>query len=147
MNAVPQDKVGRASALTNTLRNIFTAISMAFISTIVSSNTNFNYARLAEQINPSNQIAVDTVKQLSSLFVKSGMTPADAQAYAYSSIAGLIQKQAYLDALNLANEVMIIAAIIAIPIALILRTPKNDKTRKRKGVNQEKRQDLGTVAE
>lgn len=147
MNAVPQDKVGRASALTNTLRNIFTSISMAFISTIVTSNTNFNYTRLAEQINPSNQTAVDTVKQLAALFVKAGMTPADAQAYAYSSIAGLIQKQAYLDALNLANEIMIIAVIIVIPIALMMRAPKNEKNRKRKEAKHEKGQDLGTAVE
>jgi EmrB/QacA subfamily drug resistance transporter len=147
MNAVPKDKVGRASALTNTLRNILNAISMALISTIVSTGTNFNYARLTEEINMSNQTAIDTIKQLTSLFMKSGLSSSEAQASAYSAIGGLIQKQSYLNALNYANEIIIISVIVAIPLALLMRTPGKEGARVKKESEHGKKQELGVAAE
>lgn len=147
MNAVPQEKVARASALTNTLRNILTSISMAFISTMVSTTTNNNFSRLAEQVNPANQTAMDTIKQLSGLFMQSGLTSTEAQASAYSTLAGLIQKQAYLDALNYANEVMVLAAVVAVPLALFMRSGGKVRKRKDKEVNHGSVQELSAAVE
>lgn len=147
MNAVPPDQVGRATALGNTMRNMITSICMAFLSTIVSTNTNYNYARLAEQVNSTNVTAVSTIKQLAGLFMKSGMTSAEAQASAYSTLAGVVQKQAYLDAMNYANATIVLAAAVAIPLILLMKDSKNKKVREKKEKNHGKEPELGTAAE
>lgn len=145
MNSVPAHLVGKASALTNTMRNILTSVSMAFLSTLISSKTIYNFAKLAEQVSPSNQTAIDTIKQLSGLFMSSGLSASEAQISAISTISAIVQKEAYLGALNDANTVIVIAVIIGIALAFSMRNSKEENTLKNKEVNYEKEPELGAA--
>ncbi|MDK2800835.1 MAG: hypothetical protein PWQ70_2454 [Clostridiales bacterium] len=62
MNSVPSHLVGKASALSNTIRQIAGSISVTIMTTIIQSNLNMNYAHMSEQITPFNQMAVNTIK-------------------------------------------------------------------------------------
>ncbi|QAT43379.1 DHA2 family efflux MFS transporter permease subunit [Aminipila luticellarii] len=124
MNAVPLHLTGRASALTNTVKNIFSSISVTIVATLMTTATNNNYARLSEDMTLSNQAVADTIKQMQGLYMTSGMSSADAQASAMSSIAGLLQKQAYLDAVNYTIAFTVIAILITIFLAFMMKARK-----------------------
>jgi hypothetical protein len=122
MNDIPAHLVGKASALANTIRNIFGSVSVTLVATIISTRMNLNYAILADQITPFNQTAVDTVNSLQRLYMSSGLVSADAQVSALSTITGLVVKQAYLDAIDYAAAFTAIAVVIAVLLVLMMRT-------------------------
>ncbi|QIB70163.1 DHA2 family efflux MFS transporter permease subunit [Aminipila butyrica] len=124
MNAVPLNLTGRASALTNTLRNIFSSISVTIVATMMTTQTNSNYARLAEDVTLSNQAVAGTIKQIQAVYLTSGMTTADAQASAISAIAGVLQKQAYLDAINYTIAFTVVTVLIPVVLVFLLRAQK-----------------------
>jgi EmrB/QacA subfamily drug resistance transporter len=145
MNDVPANMIGKASALTTTVSNIFSSMSVTLVATLISTGMNSNYAKLAEQVTPFNQTAVDVTKQLQGLYMASGLTQADAQASALSTITGVIQQQAYLDAINYATAFTAIAVLIAVLLVFMMRTPKRHKAPKNKEVMYDKEPQLSTV--
>lgn len=124
MNAVPLKLTGRASALTNTLRNIFSSISVTIVATLMTTKMNNNYSRLAEDVTLSNQAITDTIKQIQGIYMSSGMNSADAQGSAVTAIAGVIQKQAYLDAINYTIAFTAVTVIIAIALVFMMKAQK-----------------------
>ena len=144
MNAIPIHLTARASALTNTFRNIFSSISVTVVATIMTSRTTINFSHLSEQVTLSNPTAVDSIKQLQAVYTTTGMTSIEAQANALSTIAGVLQKQAYLDAINYAIGFTAIAVVIAVVLVLMMRTTTKEifKVEGNKGVKNEQ---LGTI--
>lgn len=144
MNAIPLHLTARASALTNTFRNIFSSISVTVVATIMTSRTTINFSHLSEQVTLSNPTAVDSIKQLQAVYTTTGMTSTEAQANALSTIAGVLQKQAYLDAINYAIGFTAIAVVIAVVLVLMMRTTTKEifKVEGNKGVKNEQ---LGTI--
>lgn len=124
MNAVPLKLTGRASALTNTLRNIFSSISVTIVATLMTTKMNNNYSRLAEDVTLSNQAVTDTIKQIQGAYMSSGMTSADAQVSAVTAIAGVIQKQAYLDAINYTIAFTAVTVVVAIALVFMMKAQK-----------------------
>jgi EmrB/QacA subfamily drug resistance transporter len=142
MNAVPAHLVGRASALTNTVRNIVSSISVTLVAMIMTNKLSYNYARMAEQISPSNQAAVDVMKQLQGMYMASKLSAGEAQVSAISAVSGMIQKQAYLDAINSAVAFTVIAIVVGTALVFFMRTPKMVKNPGHKGVKYEKEPQL-----
>ncbi|WP_243158002.1 MFS transporter [Aminipila terrae] len=124
MNAVPLKLTGRASALTNTLRNIFSSISVTIVATLMTTKTTNNYARLAENVTLSNQAVTDTIKQIQGLYMTSGVSSTEAQASAITAIAGVVQKQAYLDAINYTIAFTTITVFAAIILVFLMKAQK-----------------------
>lgn len=145
MNDVPPNLIGKASALGNTIRNVLGSVSVTLVATLISTRMNFNYARLAEQVNPFNQTAVDVVKQLQDMNMASGLVPAEAQVSALTTITGLIQKQAYLDAINYATAFTAITVVVAVLLVFMMRTAKIHKSPKHEEVKYEKGPQLATA--
>lgn len=133
MNAVPIQLIGRASALSNTIKQVMGAVSVTIVSMVMQNNLNINYARLSEQVNMFSQPANDLVNGLKGVYLQNGLTPSEAQGTALSSIAGLVQRQAYIDAMGTAAAVMALSIILAIILALFLK----DKKKKAKESHKE----------
>ncbi len=123
MNAVPLHLTGKASALTNTLRNIFSSISVTIVATMMTTKMSDNFSRLAEEVTLSNQAVTDTIKQMQGIYTASGMTSSEAQASALSAIAGILQKQAYLDAVNYTIAFTAVAVLVAIVLVFMMKAP------------------------
>lgn len=145
MNDVPPNLLGKASALTNTFSNILSSMSVTLVATLISTGMNSNYAKLAEQVTPFNQTAVDAITQLQGLYIASGLVPSDAQVSAFSTVTGLIQKQAYLDAINYASAFTAMAVVIAVLLIFMMQTPKRHKALGKKEVTYEQKPQLSTV--
>lgn len=100
MNAVPQQMVTRASALSNTIRQISGALSITIMTTLIQNNLNFGYAYKAEQITPFNRLV---------------------SSENLSSVMGMIQRDAYLEAMRYAIEVSIFAVVISSIMVLFMK--------------------------
>ncbi|MHB8127064.1 MAG: DHA2 family efflux MFS transporter permease subunit, partial [Desulfitobacteriaceae bacterium] len=70
MNAVPRQLFGKATALSTTVRSIMQALAVTFMTTIISNMSNYNYARLTEQITPYNHTSNYILKALQGVFIK-----------------------------------------------------------------------------
>lgn len=127
MNAVPRHLFAKATALSTTVRSIFQALAITFMTTMISNRTNYNYARLAEQITPFNQTSNDLVKVLQGVFMKSGLSQGSAQGSAFSTLGKLIYLQAYLDAINYAIAITVLAVFAAIILVLMMSDKKTGK--------------------
>ncbi|MBB6214171.1 EmrB/QacA subfamily drug resistance transporter [Anaerosolibacter carboniphilus] len=136
MNAVPPQLVAKASALSNTIRQIAGALSVTIMTTLIQGNLNTNYARMSEQVNAFNQTSLDYIKQLQNYFMASGLSQNEAQGAALSMLNGMIQKDAYINAMKHAVEISVIAVVCAAIMVLLMRSKK-----KLKGPNDKKAMD------
>jgi len=129
MNDVPRHLFGKATALSTTVRSIMSALAITFMTTMISTTSSDNYARLTEQITPFNQTANSLLKGLQGIYMKNGLSQGDAQGSAMSSLVKMIYAQAYLDAMNYAIAITVFAVVIAIVLVQMMKNSKKSKTK------------------
>ena len=129
MNDVPRHLFGKATALSTTVRNIMGAVAITFMTTIISNQSSYNYARLSEQITPFNHTSSTIAKALQGIFMKSGLSQGVSQGYAYSTLGKMIYVQAYLNAVNYAIAVTVPAVFVAIILVLMMKSKKTTKNK------------------
>lgn len=137
MNVVPNHLISRASALSNTLRQIASSISVTFMSTLIQGRNDYNYAKLAEQINIYNKTANETISKLTKSYMSMGMQQGTAKASAISYLTKTIQGQAYIDAMAYSVTVTVIIVFVAIFLALFMGTKKAPKKEYKEGEKNE----------
>ena len=81
MNNVPRHLIGRASALSNTIRQVAGSLSVTILVTILNNRQTLNYYRLAEQINSFNQSSINCIKSLQGYLMQSGVSQGSAQGF------------------------------------------------------------------
>lgn len=129
MNAVPKHLAGRATALSSTVRSIVQALSITFMTSVISTQSGINYARFTEQITPFNATSNSISKVLQGVFVKYGLSQGDAQGVTFSTIGRLLYAQAYADAINYAIVLTVPSALIGIILVLMMSSKKTTKKR------------------
>lgn len=129
MNDVPRHLFSKATALSTTVRNIMGAVAITFMTTIISNQSSYNYARLSEQITPFNQTSSRISLALQGVFMKSGLSQEASQVYASSTLGRMIYAQAYLDAMNYAIAVTVLAVSIAVILVLMMKSKKTTKNK------------------
>ena len=67
MNTVPPHLVGRASAITNVIRQVFAAFGIAMFTTILQNRQVFHFANLARSVNMDSNMALAIQRQLQGL--------------------------------------------------------------------------------
>lgn len=130
MNSVPRNLFAKASALSTTFRSIAQALAVTFMTSIISNRLNYNYARLTEQITPFNKTSNYVISMLQAVYMKSGLSQGDAKGTALSTLSRMIYGQAYLDAMNYAVAVTVIAVFTAIVLVLFMRDKKKAEVKK-----------------
>ncbi|MGC7870040.1 DHA2 family efflux MFS transporter permease subunit [Desulfosporosinus sp. SYSU MS00001] len=135
MNAVPRHLYGKATALSTTIRSILSAVSVTFMTTIISGSTNVNYARLAEQITPFNRTASSVISMLKGVYWSYGLSQMNAMENAYATLGKVIYGQAYLDAMN--HAIALTVPIVFVAIVLVLMMSPKKATGQKKGPTQE----------
>ncbi len=124
MNCIPPHLTAKASALSNTIRQVTSSLSVTIMTTLIQSRTSFNYAKLANEITPFNQNAVNQIKVLTGVYMSAGYSAAKAQVAAVAEIAGALGKQAYIDAQTYAIALTSLSIILGIILVLFLREEK-----------------------
>lgn len=121
MNAIPPQLVGRASALSNTVRQVMAAVSVTIVTTIIQDKFNESYLRLAEQVNGFNQGVLAVVGQCQKQLLPTGMTAAESQGVSLATISSLLLRQANIDAMGHAIAVITVSILPAILLCFMLR--------------------------
>ncbi|TGE34486.1 DHA2 family efflux MFS transporter permease subunit [Desulfosporosinus sp. Sb-LF] len=116
LNAIPLQKIAKASAISNTLKQISGSLSITIITNILQSQLTLNYNHMSNQITVFNNTAVVYINKIQSLYVQRGLSQSAAKAAALSTLAGIIQKQAYTNAIDYA--IFITSAITALALGL-----------------------------
>ncbi|MFL0198589.1 DHA2 family efflux MFS transporter permease subunit [Clostridium sp. WILCCON 0269] len=133
MNAVPKNLIGRASALSNTIRQIAGSLSVTIMSTIIQSRTNYNYLKLSEQITVYNATSNNTISTLTKLYMAEGQSLKTAKASAISMIAQMLEGQATVDAMAYALAVISVIVVLAVILALMMRNKNIPKKQNKEG--------------
>lgn len=125
MNTIPQQDVGRASALNNVCRQVAASFGIAVLTTIMQSRQSFHFAHIAESLTVSSPVAPSMLKQIGGMLGSAaGMGPGAAQQAALSVISGLASRQSLVMAID---DTFIVAALFvaaAIPTSLFLGSKK-----------------------
>ena len=129
MNAVPRQLTGRATALSSTVRSIIQALAITFITSVISTKSSYNYARLTEQITPFNHTSSYIAQVLKGLFMKNGLSQGNAQGTALSTIGRMLYAQSYLDAINYAIATTVPVMVVGVFLVLMLSSKKTTKQR------------------
>ncbi len=124
MQCIPKALINQASSLTNIIRQVAGTVSVALITTMLQNGITLNSARIAEQISSVNPIATDTVKVLQGVYMKGGLTASESGSAALSTLGGLVQKQAYVDAIDHILFLMLIVAVITLAFVVLFEVPK-----------------------
>jgi EmrB/QacA subfamily drug resistance transporter len=121
MNAVPKNLIAKASALSNTIRQISSSLSITIMTVIIQNRTNYNYLKLSEQITSYNKTAVDTINSLTSGYMYSGQSASEAKASAIYTLTSIIQGKSTVDAMAYAVAITALIVVIAILLTFLMR--------------------------
>ncbi len=128
MNTVPPPLVGRASALSNVIRQVASAFGIAMFTTIMQNRQVFHYHNLAQNVNLKGDEGTALMMGVSSLAYKMGLAPGAAEWLG----AGVIAQQAVkLSMVKAIGDCFIISAgmcLIATLASLLL--PSSSRSQK-----------------
>ncbi|WML37355.1 DHA2 family efflux MFS transporter permease subunit [Clostridium sp. OS1-26] len=133
MNCVPTHLVGKASALSNTIRQIAGSLSITVVSTIMQEKTNYNYLKLAEQINVYNNTSNNTISTLTKAYMGAGLPQGTAKAMSLSKIVQMVQGQATIDAMAYSVSVTALIVFLAIILTLLMKNKPTPKKQNKEG--------------
>lgn len=123
---IPKPKMGQASGLLNTIRQLGGSFGVAIFSTIITAREAFHTERYGEALSKTSTIFQNTLQGLSSSFVThAGSTVQTAQEQATALITENISTQAFIQSVN--NNYYIAAGIMLlglIPIIFLKGKPK-----------------------
>jgi EmrB/QacA subfamily drug resistance transporter len=125
MNAVPRESVGKASSLSNVIRQVMSSLGIAVLTAIMIHQQTIHTAAMAESVSITNQAANDVVKALSALFVQNGVDESTAGGGAIALLAGMVQKEATVRAIADTFVLSSLPVFVSIPLVFFLRRKKD----------------------
>lgn len=117
MNTVPHFLIGRASALSNLVRQISASFGIAFLTWVMLHRQDYHAARLAESVSWDSPVAAGALQQLQSLLGQSGLGPQSGSAGATAILSALVGREAFI--MGIADAFLISAVIVACSIPLV----------------------------
>lgn len=127
-DGIPPEKTDQASALINAARNTGGSIGISLAANVLAHRSQFHQSRLVEQISPSDIGYQHTFDQLMHYFAMQGSSVLQARQQAIEWIGQTVEKQAALLAYGDAFWVLMLLSLAAVPLSLILRTVKLDRS-------------------
>ncbi|HLI89046.1 MAG TPA: DHA2 family efflux MFS transporter permease subunit [Ktedonobacteraceae bacterium] len=116
----PRD-LPQATSMSTAMRFVASSLGVAVLATLVQTQTSVHYTHLAEQVTPASPLGQYFVR-LQGFFVAHGATLMQAKQTAIQVIAGMVQRQAYVLAMDDAFWLSLGLAIIALIAAFFVRT-------------------------
>lgn len=123
MNAVPMPMIGRASALSNVVRQVANSLGVTLLTTFMTNTQVVTYYRMAEKVNWFNSNSVYLTNMVKAYFMGVGMFSGDAQSSSLEVIFGLLQRQAMVQAIE--DTFFVTFLIVVITVFLGLLIPKS----------------------
>lgn len=125
MRYVKKKDISQAAALTNIMRQIASTCVVAVITSLMQRQINLSSARIMDQLSMFNPISTDALSKLIGVYRKGGYALNEARVAAMSALGGLIQKQAYVEAIDSILLLMVFAAIGTFIFVACINIPIN----------------------
>jgi EmrB/QacA subfamily drug resistance transporter len=113
-------RLPQATAVNTTVRFVMSSFAVAVMATLVQSQTAIHFSHLAEMVTPASLLG-QLVPKLQALFIQRGASASTAYATAIQVIAGLVQRQATILAMQDAFRFSVILTGVAIIAAFFVR--------------------------
>jgi DHA2 family multidrug resistance protein len=117
-------RLPQATAVSTTVRFVVSSFAVAVMATLVQSETALHYAHLAEQVTPLSPLA-KLIPSLQGLFMLHGASASAAYQAAIQELAGLVQLQAAILAMQDSFRISLILTVAAIIAAFFVRSRKS----------------------
>jgi DHA2 family multidrug resistance protein len=124
---VPNRKMAQASGLMSVVRQIGGSFGVAIFGTVLTRRSLYHAAMYGQQIDPNSPAFEQTLRRLQSHAINAtGGTAAEALAKAKMALAGFVQKQAFIQAVD---DIFLLAAlfvvIAVVPVMLVRKTKRS----------------------
>jgi EmrB/QacA subfamily drug resistance transporter len=110
----------QASTMSTVIRSVASSLGVAILATLVQTRTTFHYALLAERVTPGSPLG-RLVPEIQALFMSRGADAHGAYSAAIQVIAGLVEQQGYVLALQDAFALTFVFVILTIIVTLFVR--------------------------
>ena len=122
---IPPRQLAQASAINSVVRSIAGSLAVAILATIVQTQSKFHYSHLAEGVTPASPLG-QLLPRLQALFVSHGASLNAARAATFREIAGLLQRQGYVLAVQDAFRLSVGIILVAIIAVFFIRGARRD---------------------
>lgn len=124
MNTVEMKKVGQATAISNTVRQVSASFGIAWLTVLLSHRQIFHAAVSSEKLNIMSPNVTQTVNQLQAAFSAAGQPALQAKASSMAYLIGKIQVGATVQAMDDIFWVTSWLTVIGIVLAFFLKNTK-----------------------
>ena len=124
MNTVPPHLIGRASALSNVIRQVSSSLGIAMLTTIMQHRQVFHFANLAQSVNLNSSDYVQLQTTLTETATSMGLGFSSAQSFAVSMIAKEIGQLSMIQALDDCFIVASLLCLIGLVLSVFLKESK-----------------------
>ncbi|HEV2382149.1 MAG TPA: DHA2 family efflux MFS transporter permease subunit [Terriglobia bacterium] len=124
MGSIPRETMGNATSLFNLVRNLGGSIGISSVETMQFRATQNHISVLGAHVNALTPAARDMMNQMQGGYMAAGSDPVTANHQAYSSMWGLVVRQAAMMSYNDTFRVLGFLFLILIPLVFILKKPK-----------------------
>ncbi len=123
LSEISPRQLAQASSLNTVARSVSSSLGIAVLATLVQTQSQVHFSRLAEQVTPASQLG-QLYLQLQAYFVAHGADPGLAKTTGLQVIDGLLHQQAYLMAIQNAFTFSLVVAFLAIIAVLFVRSSR-----------------------
>ncbi|MDQ6660962.1 MAG: multidrug efflux MFS transporter [Chloroflexota bacterium] len=123
---IPPWQLSQGSSINTVTRAVSSSLGIAVLATLVQTQNNIHFARLAEQVTAISPLG-QLLPGLQALFMSHGASAAQAQSTALQLIAGLLRQQSYVLAIQDAFTVTVFVIGVAIIAVLFVRSSRKPK--------------------
>lgn len=124
MNTVPPPLIGRASALSNVIRQVSASFGIAMFTTIMQNRQVFHYASLAQVVNTQGRDFLHLQQVISTIGTARGWGAGTIQGLGISALAKELARSSMVMAINDCFYIASILCLIALPLCLFLKNNK-----------------------
>jgi MFS family permease len=120
MNTLPNHLIGRASSLSNVIRNVMASFGIALLTSIMSNRTTVYGTKIAEHISPDSPAFAEFSASIAHRYIELGTSSSAASSGVSSVLAGLVQKEALTRGIVDTFVISAIPAFIALIMVLFM---------------------------
>ena len=128
MSLVPRSELPRASALTNSLRQLFPAFGTAAFATILTARQAFHFSSLSQTVTPNSLGAVQVMSQLERTAGQLPGINGRADQAAVQMLDQIVHREAFVSAFNDVFLIATIMVFVALIPAVFLRKRQPEET-------------------
>ncbi|UJF34186.1 DHA2 family efflux MFS transporter permease subunit [Paenibacillus hexagrammi] len=116
MNAVARERVGRASSLSNVIRQVAGSLSIAVLTAIMTNQQTLINADISSKVTVTSDAVSRFMSTMTGYFMASGMDSTYSQASAVTVLAGMIAKESLVRAIGETFMISSMPLFLCIPI-------------------------------